>query len=95
MGGRADGLEAGQDGRLALLQQVNAHQHVAVAAQRATVRVVHLQRTVQGASTSNKQSGAVEKARGYICADQQQPGFKDPPTHQGMTCTKAEIAFGQ
>lgn len=37
MGGGLDGLQAGQDGRLALLQQVDAHEHVAVAAQSAPV----------------------------------------------------------
>ena len=39
---RLHGLQAGQDGRLAALQQVDAHEDVAVAAESAPVRIVHL-----------------------------------------------------
>ena len=42
------GLQAGQDGRGALLQVVDGHQHVAVAGQGATVAVIHLQHTSTG-----------------------------------------------
>lgn len=42
VGGRLDGLETGEYWGLALLQQVDAHEHVAVAAQSAAVGVIHL-----------------------------------------------------
>lgn len=41
MGG-LHGLQAGQDGGGALLQQVDAHQHIAVAGEGAPVAVIHL-----------------------------------------------------
>ena len=47
VGGR-HGLQAGQDGRGALLQMVDGHEHVAVARQGAAVAVVHLQRIGTG-----------------------------------------------
>ena len=47
VGGR-HGLQAGQDGRGALLQMVDGHQHIAVAGQGAAVAVVHLQSTSTG-----------------------------------------------
>ena len=42
VGGGLEGVEAGQDSRAPQLQLVDAHQHVAVAGQRASIAVVDL-----------------------------------------------------